>query len=112
MLLWGFGFTNAAILGWLAAAAAPLLIHLWNRRRYREVRWAAMQYLLAAARKNARRLRIEHALLLLVRTLAIVLAVPVSLGIAIFLSELSPAWLRTPISRCTTVTWCSRRSRI
>lgn len=30
--------------------------------------------------------------------LAIVLAVPVSLGIAIFLSELSPAWLRAPVS--------------
>jgi phosphate transport system permease protein len=29
---------------------------------------------------------------------ALILAVPVSLGIAIFLAELSPAWLRTPLS--------------
>jgi phosphate transport system permease protein len=29
---------------------------------------------------------------------ALVIAVPVSLGIAIFLAELSPAWLRTPLS--------------
>lgn len=29
---------------------------------------------------------------------AIVIAVPVSLGIAVFLSELSPSWLRTPVS--------------
>jgi phosphate transport system permease protein len=29
---------------------------------------------------------------------AIAVAVPVSIGIAIFLSELSPAWLRTPVS--------------
>jgi phosphate transport system permease protein len=29
---------------------------------------------------------------------ALLLAVPVSLGIAIFLAELSPAWLRTPLS--------------
>lgn len=30
--------------------------------------------------------------------LAILIAIPVSLGIAIFLSELCPAWLRTPLS--------------
>ena len=44
------------MLGWLAAAAAPLLIHLWSRHRFREAPWAAMQFLLAAMRKNARRI--------------------------------------------------------
>jgi phosphate transport system permease protein len=34
---------------------------------------------------------------LLTSLVAIVLAVPISLGIAIFLSELCPAWLRTPL---------------
>ena len=63
------------MLGWLAAAAAPLLIHLWNRRRYREVEWAAIEYLLAALRKNARRVQIEQWLLLAVRTLLIALIV-------------------------------------
>ncbi len=29
------------MLSWLAAAAVPLAIHLWNRRKYREVSWAA-----------------------------------------------------------------------
>ncbi|HEV3339177.1 MAG TPA: BatA domain-containing protein, partial [Pirellulales bacterium] len=57
------------------AAAAPLIIHLLSRRRYRETQWAAMQYLLAAIRKNSRRIRIEQWLLLLVRTLLIVLVV-------------------------------------
>ena len=57
------------MLGWLAAAAAPLLIHLWNRRKYREVPWAAIEYLLAAMRKNSRRMQLEQWLLLAVRTL-------------------------------------------
>src|SRR3954470_4340847 len=63
------------MLGWLAAAAAPLLIHLWSRHRYREAPWAAMQFLLAAMRKNARRLQLQQWLLLAVRTLIIVLVV-------------------------------------
>ncbi|MEA3368638.1 MAG: BatA domain-containing protein, partial [Planctomycetota bacterium] len=63
------------MLGWLAAAAVPVLIHLWSRRRYREMSWAAMEYLLAAVRQSRRRLRVEHWLLLLIRTLVVVLAV-------------------------------------
>ncbi|HEX3726451.1 MAG TPA: BatA domain-containing protein, partial [Pirellulales bacterium] len=73
--LLAFGFGNLLMLGWLGAAAAPILIHLWNRRRYREVPWAAIEYLLAALRKNSRRMRLEQWLLLAVRTLLIVLVV-------------------------------------
>ena len=73
--LLAFGFGNLAMLGWLAAAAAPLLIHLWSRHRFREAPWAAMQFLLAAMRKNARRLQLQQWLLLAVRTLIIVLVV-------------------------------------
>jgi hypothetical protein len=65
-------FTQIGMLWWLAAAAAPLLIHLLSRRRYREVSWAAMEYLLAALQKRSRRLRFEHWLLLAVRTALIV----------------------------------------
>jgi hypothetical protein len=68
-------FNHPAMLAWLAAAAAPLIIHLLSRRRYRETQWAAMQYLLAAIRKNSRRIRIEQWLLLAVRTLLIILLV-------------------------------------
>ena len=71
----GFGFSNLVMLGWLGAAAAPLLIHLWSRRRYHEVSWAAIDFLLAAMRKNARRIRIEQWLLLAVRTMLILLIV-------------------------------------
>ena len=73
--LLAFGFGHLAMLGWLGAAAAPLLIHLWNRRRYREVPWAAIEYLLAALRKNARRIQIEQWILLVVRCLLIALVV-------------------------------------
>jgi hypothetical protein len=73
--LFAFGFGNLFMLGWLAAAAAPLLIHLWSRHRFREAPWAAMQFLLAAMRKNARRLQLQQWLLLAVRTLIIAFVV-------------------------------------
>ena len=63
------------MLGWLAAAALPIVIHLWNKRKYREVPWAAMEYLLAAIRKNSRRIQVEQWLLLVVRTLIVALVV-------------------------------------
>ena len=84
--LLALGFTNLAMLGWLATAAAPLLIHLWSRRRFHEVSWAAVEFLRAAMRKNARRLRLQNWLLIALRTLLIILVVlalaePVSQGI-------------------------------
>jgi von Willebrand factor type A domain/Aerotolerance regulator N-terminal len=74
-LVWSLGFANAPLLYGLAAAGIPILIHLLNRRRYREVPWAAMRFLLAAIRKNRRRIRIEQWLLLAVRTLLVLLVV-------------------------------------
>src|SRR5262249_40047874 len=50
-----------------------ILIHLWSRRRYRPEPWAAMAFLLAAQRKNARRIQLEQWLLLAVRTAILVL---------------------------------------
>ncbi len=74
-LIWALGFANAPLLYGLAAASVPILIHLLNRRKFREVRWAAMRFLLAAVRKNQRRIRVEQWLLLAVRTLIILLVV-------------------------------------
>ena len=73
--LFAFGIVSLPMLGWLGAAAAPILIHLWSRRKYREMSWAAMEYLLAAMRQQARRVQLEQWLLLAVRTLLIVLLV-------------------------------------
>ncbi len=63
------------MLGWLAAAFLPLLIHLWSRRHYREAPWAAMEFLLAALKQKARRIRLEQWLLVAIRTLLIAVVV-------------------------------------
>lgn len=47
--------------------SVPILIHLLNKRRFRTLRWAAMEYLLQAMRKNRRRLRFEQWILLAAR---------------------------------------------
>jgi len=67
------GFGSIGMLFWAAAAVIPIILHLWNRRAQREVPWAAMEYLLAAVRKNARRIRLENLLLLAVRAAILVL---------------------------------------
>jgi hypothetical protein len=74
-LVWALGFANAPLLYALAAAGVPIVIHLLNRRKFREVPWAAMRFLLSAIRKNRRRLRVEQWLLLAIRTLVILLVV-------------------------------------
>ena len=63
--------------GW-ALVSVPIIIHILNRRRYRVVVWAAMEYLLAALRKNRRRLKFEQLLLLVTRC-----AMLVFLGLAL-----------------------------
>lgn len=73
--LLAFGFGSLAMLGWLAVAVAPILIHLWSKRKHHEEPWAAVEFLLAAMRKNARRIRLQNWLLLAVRMLIIVLVV-------------------------------------
>lgn len=55
------------------AVAIPIIIHLLNRRRFKIVEWAAMDFLFDAEKKNRRRVRIEHFLLLLLRCLAMLL---------------------------------------
>ncbi len=59
----------------IASAALPIIIHLLNRRKFREMPWAAMRFLLAAIRKNQRRIKVEQWLLLAIRTLLVILVV-------------------------------------
>ena len=56
-----------------AATSIPIIIHLLNKRRFRVVIWAAMDFLLAAQRRNARKLKFQRWLLLALRVLAILL---------------------------------------
>jgi hypothetical protein len=71
--LLAFGFGNPWLLAGLAFGAIPVVIHLLHKRNYRETSWAAMRFLLAAARKNAQRIRFEQLLLLATRVLILVL---------------------------------------
>lgn len=71
--LLGFGFGSTVMLWFLTAGTAPLIIHLWNKRHHREETWAAMEYLLAAIKKDSRRILIEQWVLLALRTLLILL---------------------------------------
>ena len=64
-------FNTPALLGFLALAAAPIIIHLLNRRRYIRVDWAPMQVLRQTIRSNRRRVRLEQWILLALRTLAV-----------------------------------------
>lgn len=68
-------FGNIAMLGGLALVSLPVIIHLLNKRRFKEVHWAAMEFLLQAERKNRRRIKLEHLLLLLLRCLLVALIV-------------------------------------
>ncbi|MCG8586853.1 MAG: BatA domain-containing protein [Pirellulales bacterium] len=75
MLSWLSSFTvNPALFAAGAALiSAPILIHLLSRRKFRTVHWAAMDFLIAADKKNRRRVQLENLLLMLLRCLIILL---------------------------------------
>lgn len=66
-------FAQAFAVAGLVAAAGPLIIHLLNRRRYRVVEWAAMDFLREALERNRRILHIRDLILLALRTLCVLL---------------------------------------
>jgi len=61
-------FTSLPMLGWLATAALPWLIHRLYRRQHQTTPWAAVELLLSAMRQRARRVQLQQWLLLAVRT--------------------------------------------
>ena len=68
-------FFVSPILLWsgLIAVSLPIIIHLLNKRRFRRVDWAAMDFLLQAQKINRRRVKLEDLLLLLLRCLIVAL---------------------------------------
>src|SRR5579872_36107 len=64
-------FLSPLLLGGLALASVPVIIHLLNRRRFIRIDWAPMEYLKLTIRKNRRRIQIEQLLLLAVRVLVV-----------------------------------------
>jgi len=66
------GFFNPGLLWFALGGAIPVIIHLLHRQKYRRVKWAAMEFLLAALKKTQRRLRLENLILLLLRILIMI----------------------------------------
>ncbi|MCA9137008.1 MAG: BatA domain-containing protein, partial [Planctomycetales bacterium] len=64
-------FVSTAFLIALPLVAAPLLLHLFDRRRNEVIQWGAMQFLMEASAKKTSARRLKQWLLLLLRCLAI-----------------------------------------
>jgi len=64
-------FLNLSFLWGLAAAAIPVIIHLFTRRRPKEIPFPSLEFLSEVNQSEIRRLKLKQWLLLLLRTLAI-----------------------------------------
>ncbi len=69
--MFGLNFLNPIFLAGLAAAALPILIHLFSRRRAREITFSSLEYLQEISRRKVRRMRLRQWLLLALRVLII-----------------------------------------
>lgn len=79
-------FAHPWMLLGMLAAFIPLLVHLFDRRRPREVPFGALAFVLRSQRRTASRLRLKRLLLYALRTL-IFLAVPLALSRPEFSSD-------------------------
>lgn len=64
-------FLQPAVLIAIPVIALPIIIHLINQRRFQNVPWAAMQFLLTASRMSRGYARLRQWLILAARTIAI-----------------------------------------
>ena len=90
-----FNFASWMLNPWMLGAGAlavsiPIIIHLLNKRRFKIVDWAAMDFLFDADKKNRRRVRIENLILLLLRC-AVMLLIGLMLARPFF--DLPLGWL-------------------
>jgi hypothetical protein len=58
-----------------AAVSIPVLIHIMNRRRFKVVQWAAMDFLRDVTKKSTRVIKLKDLILLLMRTAALLFLV-------------------------------------
>ena len=68
-----FSFLNTALLAGLAAAALPILIHLFSRRKVAKVPFSSLQFLEEIAKKRVRRMKLTQWIILALRVLALAL---------------------------------------
>ncbi len=66
-------FLNPILLFGLGAVAAPIVIHLLNRRKFQKVVWGAMRFIKTSVEQTRQRSRLEDFLLLLLRCLLLAL---------------------------------------
>ena len=67
-----FTFLNTALVWALAAAALPLIIHLFTRKKLTKIDFSTLLFLKAMQKSKIRQVRLKQWLLLLLRTLIIV----------------------------------------
>src|SRR4051794_21946096 len=72
-------FAHPAFLFGCLAALIPLLVHLFDRRRPRQVPFGAISFVLRSQKRTASRLKLKRLLLYALRTL-ILLALPIALA--------------------------------
>ncbi|MEN9361278.1 MAG: hypothetical protein RL095_2813 [Verrucomicrobiota bacterium] len=80
-------FLQTSFLWFLAFAALPVIIHLVNRMRFTQRKWAAMSFLDRARRKSTKMAKLREILILALRVLALL-----ALGLALA-RPLSGGWL-------------------
>jgi len=66
-------FAGTFAIAGLIAATGPIIIHLLNRRRFRVVEWAAMDFLRQAMQRSRRAVQLRDLLVLVLRCLAVVI---------------------------------------
>ncbi|HWN82725.1 MAG TPA: BatA domain-containing protein, partial [Candidatus Udaeobacter sp.] len=69
----GLSFLNAAFLAGIVAAALPILIHLFSRRKAPRLDWSSTRFLRELNRQRIRRVKLRQLLLLALRALAVIL---------------------------------------
>lgn len=68
-----FSFLNMAFLAGLAAAALPILIHLFSRKKSKRVEFSSLQFIEEISKRRIKRVQITQWLILALRVLAVAL---------------------------------------
>lgn len=94
-------FAGTFAIAGLIAASGPIIIHLLNRRRFRVVEWAAMDFLRQAMQRSRRAVQLRDLLVLVLRCLAVAI-----FGAALarpFLSGVSSVMMLTGIGTALSI---------
>lgn len=71
--MFGLTFLNSLFLAGLAAAALPILIHLFSKKKAKDVPFPSIEYLREVSQRKVRRMRLRQFLLLALRVLIVAL---------------------------------------